>query len=448
MSLFFRSCYLLEDSSGIFFMFIFWSGRHFSDLWGSSQRSLIAVANSLAIGECSPKPDAQNLLTAIMDNACVQNIMVSAFHLIFIALLLVLTLGHRSRTNSARYRNSPPSPGSVLEWISFLSTSGLSLFTVGLASWLLASAWVNERPTPVLQCIFFLVQAVAWCCLAFTVKIYQISEYAKLVRVWWIASFLLGTYAAIAATLNIIDSHKVTVTMVLSLASWPVYSLLLCNSWKGQSKIPRSDASEPLLARNQSVNGHAGVIEEKVTPFATAGILSCVSFWWLNTLLATGYRSPLEQGDIPRLGKEDAAEENLEKFSQALKDQESKQQPFSVFWALAACYWKPMAFNGIFALGKSITVSLGPIVLKTFIDYTGGKRLFKYEGYVLVVALFLAKALESISQRQWYFGSRRVGLHVRSALMAFMYRKDLRLANAGNKVMNLHLFWGFITKLS
>jgi len=50
---------------------------------------------------------------------------------------------------------------------------------------------------------------------------------------------------------------------------------------------------------------------------------------------------------------------------------------------------------------------------------------------VLVVALFSAKALESVSQRQWYFGSRRVGLQVRSALMAFIYRKDLRLANAG-----------------
>lgn len=282
------------------------------------------------------------------------------------------------------------------------------------------------------QCIFYLVHAVAWFCLAFTVKVYKMSRYAKLVRVWWVGSFLLGTYAAVAAILDVIDSHKVSVTMVLSIASWPVYTLLLCTCFKGQSKVSMELRSEeePLLGRSQSANGQSG-IREKVSPFATAGVLSRISFWWLNPLLSSGYRKPLEQADIPRLGKEDAAEENYEKFAKALRDQESSQKPFSVFWALAACYWKPMAYNGLFALGKSITVSLGPVVLKTFIDYTGGKRLFRYEGIVLVGALFLAKFLESISQRQWYFGSRRVGLQVRSALMAFIYRKDLRLSNAG-----------------
>jgi len=66
-----------------------------------------------------------------------------------------------------------------------------------------------------------------------------------------------------------------------------------------------------------------------------------------------------------------------------------------------------------------------------------------------VVALFSAKALESVSQRQWYFGSRRVGLQVRSALMAFIYRKDLRLANAGRYFTNPLLFgyvWNWIPR--
>lgn len=92
-----------------------------------------------------------------------------------------------------------------------------------------------------------------------------------------------------------------------------------------------------------------------------------------------------------------------------------------------------MVYNGLYALGKSITVSLGPVVLNTFIQYTAGKRLFRGEGIALVVALFFAKFFESVSQRQWYFGSRRVGLQVRSALMAAIYQKDLRIANAGRQ---------------
>ncbi|KAG0571068.1 hypothetical protein KC19_6G208800 [Ceratodon purpureus] len=409
----------------------------FSDFWGASQRSLTAVGTFLDIGACSPGPDVidtENLIIALMDNSCVQNVLVSGFHLIFIVTLIALTLFHRPNTNSISSRNSPSSPRSFLEWSCFLSASAVSLFSFGVTTSLLVSAWVNERRIPMFQCIFYLVHAVAWFCLAFTVKVYKMSRYAKLVRVWWVGSFLLGTYAAVAAILDVIDSHKVSVTMVLSIASWPVYTLLLCTCFKGQSKVSMELRSEeePLLGRSQSANGQSG-IREKVSPFATAGVLSRISFWWLNPLLSSGYRKPLEQADIPRLGKEDAAEENYENFAKALRDQESSQKPFSVFWALAACYWKPMAYNGLFALGKSITVSLGPVVLKTFIDYTGGKRLFRYEGIVLVGALFLAKFLESISQRQWYFGSRRVGLQVRSALMAFIYRKDLRLSNAGRQ---------------
>lgn len=374
----------------------------------------MSIANYFDIGACSPGAiDPESAL--FMDNSCFQNGLVSGFHLIFIVTLLIILLANRSRTDTT---NSTASPGSFLEWICLLSTSGLSLFTLGLALFL----WVAERHPPLLQCIFFLVQGLAWLCLAFTVKIHKRPEFAKLVRVWWVASFVLGTHAAIAAIFNVVNNQRVTLSTMLSLASWLAYSLLLlCTFVKGQSKGPRSE-EEPLLAPSDA---------EKVSPFATAGILSRVSFGWLNPLLASGFRSPLELGDIPRLGKTDSAEENLEKFAQALREQESGGKPFSVFWALAACFWKPMAANGLFALGKSITVSLGPVVLKTFIDYTGGKRLFKYEGVVLVVALFSAKALESVSQRQWYFGSRRVGLQVRSALMAYIYRKDLRLANAG-----------------
>lgn len=307
---------------------------------------------------------------------------------------------------------------SCFEWTCFVSASGLGVLTLGFATW----SFFHE---PLLPSLFLMTQGVAWLCLAFTVTIYKLPEYANFVRFWWAVSFILGTCTAI---LNVIDNkHIMAVSMVLSLASWVVYTLLLCASLitgKHVLKESRSE-EEPLLARSLS--------EENVTPFATAGFFSRVSFWWLNPLLSAGYRSPLEQEDIPRPSEADSAGKNLEKLAEALRQQGSQ---FSVFWALAACYWRPMAYNGVFALGKSVTVSLGPVVLKTFIEYTGGKRAFKYEGIVLVATLFAAKAFESVCQRQWYFGSRRVGLQVRSALMAFIYRKDLRLANAGKLMSN------------
>jgi ATP-binding cassette subfamily C (CFTR/MRP) protein 2 len=146
----------------------------------------------------------------------------------------------------------------------------------------------------------------------------------------------------------------------------------------------------------------------------------------------TQHKRPLEQKDIPDLGEEDEVLKLHGKFVRALDKQKNDGKAFSVFWALSVCFGKPMVLNGGWALGKTVTLSMGPVVLKSFIDYTSGQRAFPYEGFVLVGGLFLAKFLESLSQRQWYSRSRRVGLQVRSALMAAIYQKDLRLSNAGD----------------
>lgn len=71
----------------------------------------------------------------------------------------------------------------------------------------------------------------------------------------------------------------------------------------------------------------------------------------------------------------------------------------------------------------------GPIFLLFFVNYTAGAELFLGEGYILVVGLFFAKAIESIAQRHWYFGCRRLGLQLRSAIIAAVFDKELRLSS-------------------
>ena len=79
---------------------------------------------------------------------------------------------------------------------------------------------------------------------------------------------------------------------------------------------------------------------------------------------------------------------------------------------------------------KIITISAGPLLLNAFILVAEGKESFKYEGYVLAISLFLAKTTESLSQRQWYFRTRLIGMKVKSLLTAAIYKKQLRLSNS------------------
>ncbi|VAH58264.1 unnamed protein product [Triticum turgidum subsp. durum] len=52
-------------------------------------------------------------------------------------------------------------------------------------------------------------------------------------------------------------------------------------------------------------------------------------------------------------------------------------------------------------------------------------------GAALVAGLLAMKLVESLSQRHWFFGSRRLGMRMRSALMAAVFEKQLRLSSEG-----------------
>ncbi|KAH7286024.1 hypothetical protein KP509_33G055800 [Ceratopteris richardii] len=75
----------------------------------------------------------------------------------------------------------------------------------------------------------------------------------------------------------------------------------------------------------------------------------------------------------------------------------------------------------------------GPLVLLYFINYTSGQQVFPGEGYVLVIALFLAKTVESLAQRHWYLGCRRLGMQMRSAITAAVFEKELSLSSIGRR---------------
>ncbi|XP_030549695.1 ABC transporter C family member 10-like isoform X1 [Rhodamnia argentea] len=182
-------------------------------------------------------------------------------------------------------------------------------------------------------------------------------------------------------------------------------------------------AYEPLLDKEQNDN---------VTPFAKAGFLSKMSFWWLNPLMKLGKEKILQDEDIPHLRLEERAETCYLRFMEQLH-KEKKEDPHdtcSILSAIFYCEWRGILVSGFFALIKVLTLSTGPLFLRAFIMVAEGEKAFEYEGYVLAGGLFLAKFLESLSERQWYFRARLIGLRIRSILSAAVCQKQLRLSSA------------------
>jgi ATP-binding cassette subfamily C (CFTR/MRP) protein 2 len=258
-------------------------------------------------------------------------------------------------------------------------------------------------------------------------------------------------FAGIVCALSLFSailSKEVSIKVALDMLSFPGAILLMFCTFKGY-KYQASDEGVDESSLYTPLNGEASDVSKSdsvgpVTLFAKAGFFSRISFWWLNPLMKRGRERTLEDEDIPKLREADRAESCYLLFLEQLNKQkqaEPSSQP-SILRTIIVCHWKEILKSGFFALLKILTLSAGPVLLNAFILVAEGKESFKYEGYVLAITLFISKCIESVSQRQWYFRSRLIGLKVRSLLTAAIYKKQLRLSNAaklthsGGEIMN------------
>ena len=222
----------------------------------------------------------------------------------------------------------------------------------------------------------------------------------------------------------VIGSSKLSLEAALDVLSFLGATLLLLCTYKACTCDVDPLNVESLYA---PLNGQFDEVKpsSNVTPFSEAGLYSKISFWWLNPLMKTGQDKTLLDNDIPKLIREfDRAESCYSSFVEQLNKgkQHETSSHLSVLWTIILCHKREILITGFFAFLKVLTLSSGPLILNEFILVAKGNECFKYEGYLLAISIFLIKIIESISQRQWYFHSRLVGVKIRSLLTAATYK--------------------------
>lgn len=279
-------------------------------------------------------------------------------------------------------------------------------------------------------------QCLAWFLLSFSAvhcKLNVPEKFPLLLRVWWLASFficLLTLHADVRAFLVEGSAHWSS-HVVANFACAPALAFLCYVAAKGDTGVQtsrNSDIREPLLLEEEA--GPA-----KVTPYNDAGLFSLATLSWLNPLLSIGAKRPLELRDIPLLAPNDRAKTNykvLKSNWEKLKAENPSKQP-SLAWAILKSFWREAACNAIFAGLNTLVSYVGPFLISYFVDYLVGKETFRHEGYILAGIFFGAKLVETLTTRQWYLGVDILGMHVRSALTAMVYRKGLRLSSAAKQ---------------
>lgn len=271
----------------------------------------------------------------------------------------------------------------------------------------------------------------------------------RILRLWWILAFLFQSSLLSMDVILLIKQVKVLpYNLCMDFMPVPLCTFLFWIALRGRlnpvSCHPH-DLQQPLLNKTPqpkwvSNNGHISMEQNpqreicyinQLTPYSRANVWSLMTFHWLNPLFAMGYKKTLEVDDVPNVAGKDTAQESyrvLETNWCCQKVETNIQNP-SMLKVILSSVWKGMIINALFAAIFSCATYIGPYLINLFVEYLGGTEHFSYEGYVLASVFFGAKMIESLAQRQWYFGAQQLGMRVRSGLTALVYRKGLRLSN-------------------
>jgi len=277
------------------------------------------------------------------------------------------------------------------------------------------------------------LQALSWIILSLTVFRLQKTKSAKhqlTIRVWWVFNFLQSIISVIFdLRFSLSDHEYIGYAELIDLFTLVAGTYLFAISVRGKTGITliNSSITEPLLTPSAGQQTET----KRTSLYGGASVLDLVTFSWMSPLFAIGYKKPLDNNDVPDIDGRDYADLLSDSFKRIIADVECRHgiSTLSIYRAMFLFISREVAINATFAILCACASYVGPSLINDLVTFLGGKREYGLEkGYLLAVAILSAKVVETVAQRMWIFGARKLGMRLRAALISHIYQKGLRLS--------------------
>ncbi|XP_011343424.1 multidrug resistance-associated protein 1 isoform X3 [Ooceraea biroi] len=207
---------------------------------------------------------------------------------------------------------------------------------------------------------------------------------------------------------------------------------------------------------------------ESPCPEQRSSFPSRMLFAWFDSLAWKGFRKPLETSDLWSMNPEDMAAEIVPKFdkywnknlrktdelvwtyfrvesAKASYRKASGQVDFnngrkkriaSILPPICKAFGTTFLFGAFLKLIQDIMTFISPQILKLLIGFIEGDEPM-WKGYLYSILLLLTATLQTLVLSQYFHRMFLVGLRIRTALIAAIYRKALRMSNSARKETTL-----------
>ncbi|XP_007437455.1 ATP-binding cassette sub-family C member 9 [Python bivittatus] len=190
-------------------------------------------------------------------------------------------------------------------------------------------------------------------------------------------------------------------------------------------------------------------------------LLSKATYWWMNTLIISAHKKPIDLKAIGKLPIAMRALTNYVCLKDAYEEQKKKVADHpnsapSIWLAMYRAFGRPILLSSTFRYLADLLGFAGPLCISGIVDsfhqnYTDQgnatssnttgtpeittepfltSRDFLKTNYVLAVLLFLALILQRTFLQASYYVTIETGINLRGALLAMIYNKILRLSTS------------------
>ena len=370
----------------------------------------------------------------------------SGFLHLLLLVALPLSLVWKKFTTRVRDESKEKHDNTLFKTTEFCSL-GVSAFSFLLCLfnyfYWYSSGWSEEELVTLLDLV---LKTVAWgvVCVCLNKGFFSSGErrFSFLFKAWCVLFLFVSCYC-FGVDVVVISERRVALPTQY-LVSDVVYNcvgLLFCyvGYFVKNKDHPREKENngiqEPLLngGRNDgdALRSKETKGEETVTPFSNAGILSLLTFSWVGPLIAVGNKKTLDLEDVPQLDTRDSVVGAFPGFRDKVEADcgtINSVTTLKLVKSLVVTSWKEILFTAFLALFHTLASYVGPYLMDGLVQYLDGKPLYENQGYVLISAFLVAKAVECLSELHRCFRLQQVGLRIRALLVTMIYNKALTLS--------------------
>ncbi|XP_046853052.1 multidrug resistance-associated protein 1-like isoform X2 [Xenia sp. Carnegie-2017] len=209
------------------------------------------------------------------------------------------------------------------------------------------------------------------------------------------------------------------------------------------------------------------IVHDVVCPEENANIFSRMTMWWLTSLIYTGFKRPLTNGDLWTLSEHNSSKDIIPKFLEGWakekemvaenlkenkarlykeietdevtigKEKKRKDPKPNLLKTIGRVFGKLFIFSFIFKIVQDVCVFTQPQLLRLIIEYVEDKNAEKKEswsGYILALSMFIVAVIQVLCVQHSFQMTFTAGMRIRTAVIGAIYRKALALSNSSRNL--------------